>query len=332
MTIKQKVRRLAAAVLFLAGCVLSAPVLAAAEALVPMGTLVGIQMNTEGVLIASTPAVETAQGERCPAEEAGLRPGDRILALNGRDIRTAAELSAAAAELGDEPVTVTADRNGELLQLTLQPVRDREGVPRLGLWLRDGIAGVGTVTYYDPDTGKFGALGHGINDVDSGLLMPLGTGSVCRATVVDVTKGLAGTPGALAGRFDMAGRIGTIEANTTCGIFGIMSLPAEGLGQALPLAEADEVKNGPATILSTVDGGGVQSFDVQLSRSPAGELLNLRVTDPELLALTGGIVQGMSGSPIIQDGKLVGAVTHVLVNDPTRGYGIFIENMLDAAG
>lgn len=325
--------RRAAVFLWLLGWVLSAPALAAEE-LIPVGAVVGIQMNTEGVLVAETPTVETEAGPVCPAGDAGIRAGDLILALDGRSTRTAAELGEMLSELGEEPVRLTVERDGRRLQFDVTPARQTDGSRRLGLWLRDGIAGVGTVTYYDPDTGAYGALGHGVNDVQTGVLLPLGSGSVCAARVVDVKMGAVGTPGALAGVFDMTRPLGSIEINCPCGIFGIMDRPMSGLGPALPVAGEEEIENGPAVILSTVSGDGVQEFDVHISRTAAGDesrALNIRVTDPELLQLTGGIVQGMSGSPIIQDGKLVGAVTHVLVNDPTRGYGIPIGDMLAAA-
>lgn len=306
---------------------------AAAEELIPGGTVLGIQMNTKGVLVADTPQVDTAQGPAWPARDAGLLPGDIILALDGRPTATAAELSAAAASLGEEPVTVSLQRGAERLELPLRPATDTTGGRRLGLWLRDGIAGVGTLTYIDPETGAFGALGHGVNDAATGVLLPLGSGAVCRAEVVDVTQGLVGTPGALSGCLDMGARLGGLEKNTPCGIFGRLHMPAEGCGLPLPVADSDEIHSGAATIRSTVAGQEVREYDVHISPAVGGgtAALNIRVTDPELLSLTGGIVQGMSGSPIIQDGKLIGAVTHVLVNDPSRGYGIAIETMLQAA-
>ncbi len=307
----------------------------AAEKLIPVGAVVGIQMNTNGVLVADTPAVETAEGPVCPAGDAGIRAGDLIVAIDGCSTRTAAELSAAVAELGEEPVTVTLEREGRRMNVAVRPAKHTDGGCRLGLWLRDGIAGVGTVTFVDPDTGLYGALGHGVNDTETGVLLPLGSGTVCRAQVVDVKRGAVGAPGALSGSFDMGSAVGSIERNTPCGIFGVMDRPLTELGEALPVAAESEVHAGAAVIWSTVSGNEVQEYDVQISRGAAGAngpVLNIRVTDPELLSLTGGIVQGMSGSPIIQDGKLIGAVTHVLVDDPTRGYGIYIENMLEAAG
>ncbi len=319
--------------LALVALLLAQPACAAAGELIPGGSVLGIQMNTRGVLVAETPPVDTAAGAVSPAAEAGLLPGDIILALDGRQTATAAELSAAAAELEGETLTVTLQRGGERLELPLKPATDLQGERRLGLWLRDGIAGVGTLTYIDPESGAFGALGHGVNDVATGVLLPLGSGAVCRAQVVDVTPGLIGAPGALSGSFDMGARLGGLEKNTPCGIFGHMRGSLSDYGEPLPVAEDSDIHSGAAVIRSTVLGSEIREYDVQISRAAGGgtAALNIRVTDPELLRLTGGIVQGMSGSPIIQDGKLVGAVTHVLVNDPSRGYGIAMETMLDAA-
>ena len=199
------------------------------------------------------------------------------------------------------------------------------------------MAGIGTLTFYDPESSIFGALGHGINDVDTAQLMPLQSGTIMYSAVTDVKKGLSGAPGELHGTFDVARDMGHLYANTHSGIFGTLTDESV-LGQQQPveIAERSEVKTGPATILSNIAGEDVKEYQVEILHvysAVEGETRNLmlKVTDPELLAQTGGIVQGMSGSPILQSGKLVGAVTHVLVNDPTRGYGILAENMLGMA-
>ena len=239
------------------------------------------------------------------------------------------------ARLAGTKAELTVQRGGRTQSVSVAPAVEADGSARLGLWLREGIAGIGTVTYVDPQSGAFGALGHGVNDAASGALLPLEDGSVCRAQVVDIIKGVAGEPGELAGSFEAGDTVGELEINSSSGIFGCMEGAFLRGGEALPVAEPQEIRNGPAKIRSCVSGQTVAEYDVQITRTGMvagdGRDLMIRVTDPELLALTGGIVQGMSGSPIIQDGKLVGAVTHVLVNDPTTGYGIFIENMLDAA-
>ena len=304
-------------------------------ALIPVGETVGIQIEMDGVLVAGITDVQTASGSVCPAKEAGLQAGDMILAVDGQAVRSAMELIAAVEALQGETAEVTVRRNGRTQCFTVAPAVEENGGLRLGLWLRDGIAGIGTVTYIDPETGAFGALGHGVNDVETGVLLPVAAGAVCRAQIVDVKRGASGAPGELAGCFDAGNVIGRIDNNTTCGIFGTMSGDMGELRPAMPVGRPEDVVSGPATILACVAGEDAREYDVEISRtgmvSGSGRDLMVHVTDPALLAETGGIVQGMSGSPIMQNGKLVGAVTHVLVNDPTRGYGIFIDTMLDAA-
>ena len=202
----------------------------------------------------------------------------------------------------------------------------------MGVYLKQGITGVGTVTWYDPESGNFGALGHGVNDPD-GKLIAMEQGEVYQATVLSVKTGKSGTPGQLMSAVTGTGVIGNLSKNTVQGVFGNAQL--SGNEEMLPVGQKEDVHTGSATIRSTVAGNQVQEYSVEVLKvypnsGPTGRNMLLKVTDPDLLAATGGIVQGMSGSPIIQDGKLVGAVTHVLVNDPTTGYGIFIENMLDA--
>ena len=206
----------------------------------------------------------------------------------------------------------------------------------MGAWIRDSMAGIGTMTYYNPEDGSFGALGHGITDSDTALLMPFASGSILPSTVKAVKKGAAGDAGELRGDFDLSGDLGDLYANTECGIFGTLDPGefTEQLGDPIPVAAADQVRTGPATILSNVENDSVKEYDIEIiqivENSADGRNLVISVTDPELLAATGGIVQGMSGSPILQDGRFVGAVTHVLLNDPTKGYGILMETMLEA--
>lgn len=307
----------------------------ASETLIPVGQAVGIEITLAGVLVAGVGEVETAAGPASPAREAGLRPGDVITAVDGAAVNSAAELAEAVMDRGADPAELTVTRNGRPMSVAVTPVPEADGSPRLGLWLRDGVTGIGTVTYIDPETGAFGALGHGVNDAQSGALLPVEGGSLCRAQIVDVRPGAAGDPGELSGSFSAADAVGTIRENTDHGVFGVVDGRFSALREALPVADPAEVVPGPATILACVSGGEVREYRVEIARSGAlsgaGRDLTVHVTDPELLALTGGIVQGMSGSPILQNGKLVGAVTHVLTGDPTRGYGIYAENMLAAA-
>lgn len=331
MVKKNKIFRLGSALLTAALFVLSAPVFAFAQELVPVGQAVGIEMSCDGILVAGLAKVATAQGEASPASDAGIMPGDIIVALRGEKLETAEDFLAIAAKLDGQPVNVTLRRGDKLIQYNVTPALTEEGGYKLGIMLRDGISGIGTITFYDPETGLYGALGHSINDVDTGVLLPLRDGSISTASVADVKKGVAGTPGELHGVFDTARRLGSIVRNTGCGIFGISDAPMG--GTAIEVADADEIKTGAAVILAQVSGSETREYDVEISRVYRGgeDRLMVTVTDPELLSITGGIVQGMSGCPIIQNGKLVGAVTHVLLSDPTRGYGVLINSMLSAA-
>ena len=309
---------------------LAFPVTAFAQELIVGGQAVGIRVRTEGVLDSGTAEVETAEGGRSPAEEAGLREGDRIIMVDGKQLHSAAELIAAVGAAGGEAVELTFCRGEELLRLPVRPALSAEGQWMLGMWLRDAVTGIGTVTFCDPETGVYGALGHSLTDEELGAAVPLDTGSITEAEICGVIPGTAGAPGALNGDFSSGRVLGTVESSGSCGIFGVAE---RALGSFT--AEVGRFRVGPASILTTVDGREVRQFAVSVTRvyrDSSGEHVMLTVTDPELCALTGGIVQGMSGSPILQDGKLVGAVTHVFVNDPTRGYGLSIQDMLDAAG
>ena len=296
----------------------------AAEALIPVGKIVGLQLRSGSVTV-----VAYDENLGANARSAGLKIGDEILEAGGKQVSCAADVRTAL-ENGGSQVVLTVRRDGTEQQLTL-PANSTEDGPRLGVYLRQGIAGIGTVTFYDPETGLFGTLGHGVCD-GKGKLLDMTAGSAYDASIASVKKGRAGDPGQLKG--SAGAEIGTLMRNTPQGVFGINE--AGWSGQALPVADYAQLRTGGASIRSTVSGDGAQEYSVEIlkiypqDRSDGRNFL-LKVTDPRLLAATGGIVQGMSGSPIIQDGKLVGAVTHVLVNDPTRGYGIFIENMLDAA-
>ncbi len=308
---------------------------ALAADLIPVGKAVGIRVTIDGVMVAGISEVETAEGKCSPAAQSGVLPGDIIVKLGSEEVHCLEEFSGAAKQLTDDPISLTVLREGERKQFTITPVLAADGRHQLGLWLRDGITGIGTVTYYDPETGVYGALGHGINDAETGNLIPVTKGEIYDASVVGVVKGRAGAPGELTGNFDGGNVCGTVGENTVFGIFGSYEGASDSWGQVLESAEWGEVRPGKATILSTVNGTQTQPYEISIDRvyrEGNEERFLISVTDPKLLETTGGIVQGMSGSPILQNGKLVGAVTHVLTNDPTRGYGIFIENMLEAAG
>lgn len=298
----------------------------AAQLLIPVGEVVGLSLSEGSVTVA---AFHEVYGTA--AREAGVEIGDEIVAVNGRNVDSASDLYEAL-KCSDGSVILELDRAGRGKQVKLSPAVTPDG-PRLGVYVREGVTGIGTVTYFDPDEGCFGALGHGISD-SRGSLAPMKIGWVYEAAVESVKRGNPGEPGQLRGAVETQTPVGSLSANTAFGVFGS---GAEWTGEALPVAEKDEVHPGKAQILSNVSGDEVELFDVEIVRcltreTASGRDMLLKVTDPDLLEATGGIVAGMSGSPILQDGRLVGAVTHVLVNQPDTGYGIFIENMLEAAG
>ncbi len=296
----------------------------AQEYLVPVGEVVGLQLRDGTVSVADvTPG--------SAGEKAGLQPGDCILRLDGQAITTPEQLKTTLKNCG-KTAKLDLLRGGKAITLTVTPEETAQG-PHLGIYLRSGITGIGTITYYDPETGVFGTLGHGVND-PAGALTQMESGSAYPARVQSVRRGRTGNPGQLVGAIRDAESLGSLYRNTSQGLFGKTSqaLP----GEALPVASAKEVRTGKATILSTIQGSQPQEYSVEILKIYAkerqgGRNLLIKITDSRLLEATGGIVQGMSGSPIIQNGKLVGAVTHVLVNDPARGYGIAIEKMLDMA-
>jgi len=297
----------------------------AAEYLIPVGRVIGLQLQNETITVA---AYDDALGSN--AREAGLKIGDEILRVDGREVSCPEEIREAVS--GGEAVELTVRRGSRQAAVTMTPVQTEDG-PRLGVYLRQGIAGIGTVTFYDPESGLFGTLGHGVSD-SGGSLLKMTRGSAYEAGVVSVKKGKSGDPGQLKGSALSEKPLGSLLRNTAQGVFG--TCPQGWTGSALPVAQYHQITTGSATIRCQVGGGEVREYSVELLKiypqtRPDGRNFLLKVTDPALLEATGGIVQGMSGSPICQNGKIVGAVTHVLVNDPTMGYGIFIENMLEAA-
>jgi len=299
--------------------------------LVPVGATIGVHVETDGLLVIGLSEVS---GALSPAQEAGLRVGDIILYVGPVRVSTAQQLREAL-ELAGEAVSIRFLREEKEQQVTARPIPGDDGTPELGVWLRSGLSGIGTLTWLDPETGAFGALGHGVSDVDTGVLLPLKSGIVGKASVTAVMKGAAGTPGELKGSMGLEQPFGSIRGNREAGIYGVLmpgALPVS-LDSAVPVCPMEKVRSGEAEILSDVSGE-LKSYSAKILRIYSGggcrDFL-LQVTDPALISLTGGIVQGMSGSPILQGGMLVGAVTHVLVSDPTKGYGISIEDMLEAS-
>lgn len=298
---------------------------------IPGGDVIGLQIQTDGILVLGTGAVTLKDGSNVEPAKGLLRSGDYIVGINGKMGATRETL---LDSIGVEPLELTVERNGELIRVEIQPVQDYSGKYKLGAWIRTDAQGIGTITYVTSN-GKFGALGHGITDVDTGLLMEIDSGKLYDAEVLSVVKGKNGTPGELIGIIRQSGisQIGQISENCSRGIYGQMKLGMVEDEEAVPIALKQDIELGAASILCQVDSE-VKEYEIEIERIELGRTndnkgLVIRITDKELLKKTGGIVQGMSGSPIMQNGKLIGAVTHVLVNDPTRGYGIFIENMLE---
>ena len=290
--------------------------------LIPGGVIFGARIKQTHVSVSD------------PGNTKELKVGDKILTANGKSICSAVDLKSVIKECDGKEISMLCQRGDKQIEVKVAP-ECKDGEYSLGIVLKDGAAGIGTVTYLDPKTGLFGGLGHGICDPDTGELIDMSSGEVTGVILGGVKRGESGKPGELSGILTDR-TFGTLYANTECGVFGKLEKIPENL-DTLPIqiASRSEVHEGEATIYSTVKNGKAHEFKIQISEinsSSAGtKSFKIKATDPTLLAVTGGVVRGMSGSPIIQDGKLVGAVTHVMINDPTEGYGIFIENMLSAS-
>ena len=301
------------------------------KSVIVSGAPIGIKMFTEGAVVVGMTDVNSEEGMRSPAREAGLRIGDVIIEANGKAVAGNEQFSEAISS-GGEDIPIKYERGGRIEETLLTPAKLKEGGYRAGIWVRDSAAGIGTLTFYLPSEGRFAGLGHAVCDVDTGQILPLRSGELVNVLVTGVVQGRAGKPGELTGVFSGGAAIGRLEMNNDTGIYGTMAEAPEGI--AAELALRNEVQTGPATILATVEGAQAREYKVYIEkvnltdRNPTKNMV-IRIEDSGLLEKTGGIVQGMSGCPIMQNGKLVGAVTHVFVNDPTRGYGIFAENMLD---
>lgn len=289
--------------------------------LIPCGTPFGIRLRSEGVMVVGVT-------KNSPAERAGIKKGDVITEVNGAPIQTNADITTA---LGEES-TVLLTRGDSTLCVSVQPFCDPDGALKMGAWVRDSAAGIGTLTFYEPKTGAFGGLGHAVSDETTGSRVPLSSGEITAAEIYDIVKGKQGAAGELCGVILPDTVAGSLAANTAVGVFGTLNEPVS--GEALPMAFRQEVKCGPATILATLDGGTPREYSIEIERvnllgMNGSKGMVIRITDPDLLEAAGGIVRGMSGSPIIQDGRLAGAVTHVLINDPERGYAVFAQSMLE---
>ena len=297
---------------------------------IPGGQSFGVKLRTRGITVVGVGSVILPEGVAEPASEAGLQENDIIITVNDTEILSSQQFTQIMAESGDKGLKIKYRRGQAEKETVLYPVKDEHGEYKAGLWLKDTAAGIGTVTYVIPGDNTFGGLGHGICDADSNELLPFYSGEVFDAHITGVKRGKNGEPGELRGYFEKEPS-GTLSENTQSGVYGKFD-QCEG-GKTVQIALKDKVKTGSVKILCTVDGNGVCEYDAKITKILSYDTKEknfiVKITDEKLISKTGGIVQGMSGSPILQDGKLIGAVTHVLVNDPSRGYGIFIENMLE---
>jgi len=303
--------------------------------LAPSGEPIGIYVETNGLLVLDTAEIEGRDGLTYAPGENVIKTGDYILKWNQKSVSTILELNEEIQKTKDKKVSVTIRRNGEKMDVAIRPILATDRTYKIGTWVREDTQGIGTLTYVTED-GKFGTLGHGITDADTGELLNLQGGEMYRTKILGITKGQSGEPGELQGYINMVAdnEIGEIVKNTNLGVFGSMNQEAEGEYHAeyIPVGMKQEIKKGKAYIYANLEGQA-KKYEIEIEKialnSKDNKCMVIRITDKKLLSLTGGIVQGMSGSPILQNGRIVGAVTHVLVNDPTRGYGIFIENMLE---
>lgn len=304
---------------------------------IPGGQSIGVTLYTKGALVVGITGVETAGGKTVnPARQAGMLPGDVIVRINGESVENADHLSRIVGKTEGE-LDVIVDRNGRKINMEIMPEKDGDGKMRLGVWVRDSTAGVGTLSFILPQQRWFAGLGHAICDLDTGSILTVKEGEIYFSEVIQVNKGESGIPGELKGFFSSAtDNVGIIRKNTEFGIYGELyeDVDTSELWEPIPVARREDVRVGKAEILSTVDSEGVRAFDCEIIKVNAQDEIGqkgmvVKITDKTLLELTGGIVQGMSGSPIVQNGKLVGAVTHVFVNNPTKGYGLYADWMLE---
>ena len=305
--------------------------------LYPGGMPFGVKFVTEGVLVVGFCDVDSDKGSKNPAADTGLKINDLITKVNGVEITSAAELTQRVEESGGKTLKLTYIRDGGEHTTDLNPIYSvGECKYKTGMYVRDSGAGIGTVTFIVPESYSFAGLGHGICDSQTGKLIPMQRGSVVGVTISGVVKGLSGSPGEVKGYFS-SGKVGSLLGNTECGVYGVFAAKPSGIHcDPLPVAKRNEVKEGKAHIYCTLDENSVSKYEIEIcniNRDAKGnKCFTVKITDPALIEKTGGIIQGMSGSPIIQNGKIVGAVTHVLINDPATGYGIFIDNMLSQMG
>ena len=304
---------------------------------IPVGNIAGIKLYTSGVLVVGMSEIQGIDNKKYkPYENTGIEEGDTIISVNSKEIANTEDLVKNVNSSSGQEISIKYIHNEKTVECSIKPVQTSNSEYKLGLWVRDSAAGVGTVTFYDLETKSFGALGHGITDIDTEQLIDISSGEFVTTKILNVIKGEIGTPGRIQGTVDNQKNIGTIYKNTKFGIYGtvdnISSLNIDN-SKEMELALRDEIQTGKATILCSLENGKIEEYEIEIQKiykenNYDNKSMLIKVTDERLLYKTGGIIQGMSGSPIIQNGKFIGAVTHVLVNNPTEGYGVFGDIML----
>ena len=303
---------------------------------IPIGTAIGMKLYTKGVLVVGMSQIKDANDEKKrPYENSGIEQGDTIIAINNNEVSNTNELIEEVNNSNGNAITVKYEKNNETLETSITPVKSGNEY-KLGLWVRDAAAGVGTLTFYEPNTNSFMALGHGISDIDTEKIVDIASGELITASILTIKKGVKGTPGEIRGTIENGNNIGKIGKNTNLGVYGTVTnknyLDISGM-EEMEVATRSEIQEGKAQIICQLDNNGRKTYEkkikkIYLANNTDNKSMLIKVTDKELLEKTGGIIQGMSGAPVIQNGKFVGAVTNVLVNDPTQGYAIFGDMMI----
>ena len=304
---------------------------------IPIGAVAGLKLYTSGVLVVGMSEIKGEDNQNHkPYENSGIKEGDMIVSIEQKSITTTSELINVVNSSQGKSLDIKYIRDGESLECSITPVKTSSSEYKLGLWVRDSAAGIGTITYYEPSTGKFGALGHGITDIDTNELIYISNGEFLTSKILSIVKGLKGKPGKIQGSIENGTNIGSIYKNSNLGIYGnIKDLSSLKLSsyEEKDVALRNEIQTGKATVLCNLDGDKIEKYEIELEKiyinnDYDNKSMLIKVTDENLLEKTGGIIQGMSGSPIIQNGKFIGAVTNVLVNDPTQGYAVFGDLMI----
>lgn len=305
---------------------------------IPLGTIGGLKLYTEGVLVVGMSEIKGEDNKIYkPYEEAGIEQGDSILEINNTEVNTTQELIQCVSKCKGEKIDVTYIKAGQVLETQITPVKTDSNTYKIGLWVRDAEAGVGTITFYERTNNKFGALGHGIQDIDTQNLVEIASGELVTAEIIDIEKGEKEEPGKIEGTIEESTQIGEITKNTNFGIYGTITDKSKlnlSNKNEVEVASRNEIKTGKATLICTLDNETRKEYEIQIKKiytnnNENNKSMIVEITDQELLEKTGGIIQGMSGSPIIQNGKLIGALTHVFVSDPTKGYALFADTMLE---